>query len=145
MRYLAAALAICLTVIACGGTDSAQIEGIWLLDSVAVDGIFLDISPDLLTHADRGVAAWFEFDPAARFDGRGPCNEISGSYAFDGARLTTANAFHTLAGCLSEGPSIDDFESLVFDSLKVADVHFSSDVRMQWQADNVTLTFRRQS
>jgi hypothetical protein len=138
-------LAVVLSLAACGGADSGRIVGRWVLDSVAVNGVFLDISPDLLAHADGGVAAWFEFDPAARFDGRGPCNDISGSYGFDGTRMTTANAFHTLSRCLSEGSSIDDFESLVFDSLDGADVHFSSDVRMQWQADNVTLTFRRES
>lgn len=133
-----------MTVIACSGTDSAQIDGLWLLDSVAVDGVFLDLDPDLSARNDQGVPAWFTFTEDGRFEGNGPCNAISGDFEFDGTRLTTSDAFHTLAGCLSEGDSIDRFEALVFDSLAGADVHLSSDIRMQWQTDHVTLTFRRQ-
>lgn len=134
-----------MTPIACGGTESAQIEGLWLLDSVAVEGVFLDLEPDLSARNDLGVPAWFAFTEDGRFEGNGPCNAISGDFEFDGTRLTTSDAFHTLAGCLSEGDSIDGFEALVFDSLAGADVHFSSNVRMQWQADNAILTFRRQT
>lgn len=132
-------------MIACGGTDSAQIEGLWLLDAVAVDGLFLDLHPDLSARNDLGVTAWFAFTEDGRFEGNGPCNAISGDFEFDGARLTTSDAFHTLAGCLSEGDSIDRFEALVFDSLAGADVRFSTNVRMQWQTDHATLTFRRQT
>lgn len=131
-------------MIACGGADSAQIEGLWLLDSVAVDGVFLDLGPDLSARNVLGVAAWFAFTEDGRFEGNGPCNAISGDFEFDGTRLTTSDAFHTLSGCLSDGDSIDRFEARVFDSLLGADVYFSTDARMQWQADNVTLTFRRQ-
>ncbi len=145
LRYLAGTLALFLTVGACGATDLAQIEGLWLLDSVAVEGVFLDFGPDLSARNDLGVPAWFAFTEGGRFEGNGPCNAVSGDFEFDGTRLTTFDAFHTLAGCLSEGDSINRFEALVFDSLAGADVHFSTNERMQWQTDHVTLTFRRQT
>lgn len=118
-----------------------------MLDSVAVDGVFLDLDPALSSRNDMGVPAWFDFDNDATFEGSGPCNDISGSYEFDGTRLAGIDPIHSAVGCSTADVTFGDFmafEELVFDALDGVEVHFSSDIRMQWQGDNAIVTFRRQ-
>ena len=148
LQRLAATLVVLLTIGACGGPDSGQIEGRWLLDSAAADGVFLVLDPGLSAYNDLHVPAWFEFDSGGEFEGSGPCNDISGRYDFDGISLIAHDSFHTLSACIAgESPVVDfmSLEALVFDSLASSEVHFSTDMRMQWQTDRVTLTFRRQT
>jgi hypothetical protein len=62
--------------------------------------------------------------------------------------LTAHDPFHTLSACIAGEPLVGDFmslEALVIDWLASSEVHFSTDMRRQWQTDHVTLTFRRQT
>ncbi|MDH3194038.1 MAG: META domain-containing protein [Acidimicrobiia bacterium] len=118
-----------------------------MLDSVAVDGVFLDLEPEVAARNPLGVAAWFEFGPDGSFEGSGPCNDISGSYDFDGSMLVAVDAVQSAAACSTEGIPVEEFmslEDIVFEALIGVVVHFSSDIRMQWQGDNAIVTFRRQ-
>lgn len=138
---------VVLSATACGTANSDRIEGRWLLDSVAVDGVFRDLQPGLSSQNARGAAAWFEFGPDGTFEGSGPCNDISGSYDFDGTTLVAVDAVASAAACFTDGIPVEEFmslENLVFEALIGVEVHFSSDIRMQWQGDNAIVTFRRQ-
>ncbi len=138
---MAATLALVFAAVACSGNDSARIEGVWLLDSVAVDGVFLDLEPELSARNELGVPAWVAFGAQAGLSGAGPCNDFSGQYVFDGTHLASSDVYSELQGCTGDSRAL---EELVVDLLASADVHFSSDVRMQWQGENAIVTFRRQ-
>ena len=111
------------------------------MDSVAVDGVFLDLEPELSARNELGVPAWVAFGTEGRLSGAGPCNDFSGQYVFDGTHLASSDVYSELQGCTGDLRAI---EELVTDLLDSADVHFSSDIRMQWQGDNAIVTFRRQ-
>ena len=109
--------------------------------------MFRDLKPGLSSLNALGVPAWFEFDPDGSFEGSGPCNDISGSYDFDGTTLAAIDAVQSATACTAEGIPMEEFmslENLVFQALAGVEVHFSSDIRMQWQGDNAIVTFRRQ-
>ncbi len=137
---MALILAALLTLTSCANDRADRIEGVWLLDSVAVNGVLSDLNPGLSANNDLGVPAWFDFGQDGRFEGSGPCNQISGQYDLDGASLTTTNVYSSLVVCSEESSSL---EASILDVLARADVHFSSDIRMQWQTEKTTLTFRR--
>ena len=146
-RKIRTSTAILLVLSACSGVDSGQIEGLWLLDSVAVDGVFLDLQPGLSSQNELGVPAWFAFDRSGTFEGAGPCNDISGSYDFDGTTVVGIDAVQSASACSTLEVPVEEFmslENLVFNALSGVDVHFSSDIRMQWQGENAIVTFRRQ-
>lgn len=109
--------------------------------------MFRDLQPGLASQNLLGVAAWFAFGPDGSFEGSGPCNDISGSYEFDGTTLVAVDAVQGAVACSAEGIPVEEFmslENLVFEALIGVEVHFSSDIRMQWQGDNAIVTFRRQ-
>ena len=57
------------------------------------------------------------------------------------------DAVASAAACFTDGIPVEEFmslENLVFEALIGVEVHFSSDIRMQWQGDNAIVTFRRQ-
>ena len=111
------------------------------MDSVAVDGVFLDLEPELSARNELGVPAWVAFGEQGDLSGAGPCNGFSGQFAFNGTHLATSDVYSELVRCTGGSLAL---EELVVDLLESADVHFSSDIRMQWQGDNAIVTFRRQ-
>ena len=88
------------------------------------------------------------FDGSDQVSGNGPCNEFGGEYSFDGEVLKTEEVFWTLKGCLElEEPSEEGGTSIETRLLSVfgtdIQVHFPSDIRMQWETEDMILTFRR--
>ena len=88
------------------------------------------------------------FDGSGGVSGIGSCNEFAGEYAFDGEVLKPERVFWTLKGCIELGEPSDDgrtsIETRLFSVFGTdIEVHFPSDVRMQWEADDLILTFRR--
>jgi len=144
---MVAPLLLLAVIAACSGAESDQIAGEWILDSIAVDGVFLTLDPALPVENDRGVVAWFAFGVDGHFAGEGPCNDVTGQYRFDGVSLSVSDESRSAVVCVSPPlPEEDlmDTEDLLFDALLDApDVYFSSDIRMQWQTEHTTLTFRR--
>ncbi|MBK5266722.1 MAG: META domain-containing protein [Acidimicrobiia bacterium] len=138
-----------MTLSACSGADRALIEGLWLLDSVAVDGVFLPLEQGLPFQTETGSAVWVDFARGGVMRGQGPCNDFTGRYEFDGMTLVPDEVTASAVVCASEIPAIEEWmavEDVVLEPMwSGADVHFSSDIRMQWQTDHVTLTFRRQT
>lgn len=130
-----------------GADTGFPIAGTWLLDSLAVDGVFMGLDPALGSQNERGVVAWFEFGADGEVTGEGPCNDFAGQYRLDGGLLIVESVASAGAFCVSpELPdeALMDVERLLFDALLEApEVHFSSEIRMQWQAERTTLTFRR--
>lgn len=111
------------------------------MDSVAVDGVFLDLEPEVAARNELGVPAWVVFEDQGSLSGAGPCNAFSGQYVFDGTHLASSNVYVNLEACPGD-PLL--LEEIVIDLLASTEVHFSSDIRMQWQGDNAIVTFRRQ-
>ena len=140
-------MTVLLTLSSCGEADRRLIEGTWSLDSIAVDGVFLTLDPALSKENGRGVMAWFDFGTDSDFTGEGPCNDVTGNYSFDGESLSVSDETQSEVFCISPTlpeEALMDTERLLFDTLlDTPEVHFSSDIRMQWQTDHTTLTFRR--
>ena len=129
---------ISLLVVACSSVDTSQIQGDWTLDSLAEDGVLKPVVPSMSVG----------FDGSGGVSGHGPCNEFSGEYLFDGDVLKPEQVFWTLKGCIELDESSDDGGTSIETRLSSVfgtdiQVHFPSDVRMQWEADDLILTFRR--
>lgn len=103
--------------------------------------MFLDLEPELSARNELGVPAWVAFGEQGDLSGAGPCNGFSGRFAFDGTHLGSSDVYSELVGCTDDSRAL---EELVLGLLESADVHFSSDIRMQWQGKNAIVTFRRQ-
>lgn len=131
-------LLVSLFVMACSSADTSQIQGDWTLDSLAQDGVLSPVPPSMT----------IGFDGSDQVSGNGPCNEFGGEYSFDGEVLKTEEVFWTLKGCLElEEPSEEGGTSIETRLLSVfgtdIQVHFPSDIRMQWETEDMILTFRR--
>ena len=125
---------------ACSPEPEGDVVGVWVLETVAVNGVFVAL-PESVLSGEQSVPE-LEIQADGTFGLSGICNSLDGEGTF-GNRFLSGDVVSTTAGCLPAGDG--EFEKLVFDVIyEQPRIEFGTEQAMQLQGDTTTLTFRRQ-
>lgn len=139
MRSILTVLAMLLLSSACASSPEGDVVGTWVLESVAVDGVFVAMPDAVLSGAESAPVLEIRNDDS--FSLSGFCNTLAGDGTY-GSRFKTENALASIARCLDE--DLATFEDRLFGVISSQPkIEFGTEQAMQLQGDTATLTFRR--